>query len=134
MLARPPVVEQRRSVRSGYAIKTDDRAELLALANMLRNIPRDSLSSIPDVIHHSHRVAGRIVAVADRLEMVEPVRATPARQRLMPRPAVGARAVAEGVFGKTKPGRRETRRTITSRKGGRIDVYERASRQMELGL
>ena len=128
---------EQRALGSGqrhFIAQPDDLAELQAVIEQIRNVPRAATASMPDMFHHLRRCAGRLVLVAARLEIValEQKRLPPVR--IPNRPAVDARRVAEGVFGKA-PASRSTTRTITTRKGKSVRVEERrSSAQMELGL
>ena len=95
----------------------------------MRNVPRESTESMPDMFHLLRRLAGTLAAIEIELQ---PVEQRPAR--VVRRPA-GAPSAAEAVFGKSKAPPREQRREIVSRKGGRVRVIERrATAQMELRL
>lgn len=111
---RPFALERRRlPAKPGL----DPIAEILAAAAALQDVPRESTASIPDILFHNRRVAGRIKAVADRIERTwEP------------------KGSAKSVLALSAPVR-EQRREIVGRKGGRVRVIERRSAgQMELGL
>lgn len=131
---RPPVVERRDLPGRRYRARPDDAAELRAIADVMADVPRDAVASMPDVFHFLRRLRGRLVVVVDRLELAEPGRGRTPRQRAPTRSPVEARAVADGVFGKAKPVRREKRRTIGAWKGRAVAVVERSSRQMDLGF
>ncbi len=95
----------------------------------MRNVPRESTESMPDMFHLLRRLAGTLAAIEVELQ---PVEQQPAR--VVRRPA-GATSAAEAVFGKGRAPAREQRREIVGRKGGRVRVIERrAAGQMELGL
>ncbi len=132
---RPPVVERRSLPRPGYAIRADDRAEMGAVIALMRDVPREALATTMDLLHHNRRLAGRLLAVLGRLEVVEAVKvARTPRTRLLDHPRPDARAVAEAVFKRPAMVRREKLRTIPGRKGRRVEVVERVSRQLALPL
>lgn len=114
MSTRHLIVERRRLPAKP---SLDPIAEILAAAAALQDVPRESTASIPDILFHNRRVAGRIKAVADRIERTWEPKGSAKRVLTLP-----ARA-------------REQRREIVGRKGGRMRVVERRSAgQMELGL
>ena len=127
----PPVVEHRSLPRSRYAARPDDAAELRAVIGTMRNVPRESVASMADMFHLLRRLGGKLTAIADRLEVVEPPQRE-ARKRIAPRPSVDARAIAESVFGKTL--RRSKIRSVMTRSGKTVRVERRAQGQMDLGF
>lgn len=113
-----------------YAVRADVRAQLRVVIATMRNVPRESTESMPDMFHLLRRLAGTLAAI--EVEM-HPVEQTPARS--VRRPAGASASAAEAVFGKSRAPAREQRREIVGRKGGRVRVIERRSAgQMELGL
>ena len=111
---RTPIIERRRLPgKPGL----DPIAEILAAAAALQDVPRDSTASIPDILFHNRRVAGRIKAVADRIERTWEPKGSVRRALALPTSA------------------REQRREITVAKGRRVRVVEVGpKRQMELSL
>ena len=125
-------VEHRHLPTRRYTARPDDAAEFRAVIATMRNVPRESVASMADMFHLLRRLGGKLAAIADRLEVVEQPERRPVRQQLGQRPAVDARAVAEGVFGK-RPTRHQIR-SIMTRSGRAVRVVERQAGQMELGL
>ena len=108
------MVVERRRLPAKSAL--DPIAEILAAAAALQDVPRESTASIPDILFHNRRVAGRIKAVADRIERTWEPKGSAKRAPALP-PA------------------RDHHREIVARKGGRVRVIERrATAQMELRL
>lgn len=128
MNARPFAVEHRR-LAPRYAVRADGRAQLRVVIATMRNVPRESTESMPDMFHLLRRLAGTLAAIEVELQ---PVEQQPAR--VVRRPA-GATSAAEVVFGKSRAPAREQRREIVSRKGARVRVIERRSAgQIEMGF
>ena len=98
----------------------------------MRHVPRESMASMPDMLFLLRRLSGALAEVAGRLEPLG--RETTSRTRPRARMAFlgDQNAIAAGRLGKEP--RRDQTRTVFSRRGKRVDVVERASRQMELTL
>ncbi len=122
---RPFAIERAPIAGRRYQAKPDVLTELEAVWRALRDVPREQLASIPDLINHLQRCAGRIPPIMARLEVVAPPPASALRTRLSPRLATDHAAIVEGVFGKPKRSARDQARFVTVAKGRRVRVIER---------
>ncbi len=97
------------------------------MIEIMRDVPREHIESMPDVYHFLRRVTGRLVAIRGRLEVVDQPSIPQRRERLPVRPAADPRTVADASF---KPAAlpapvREQCREITAARGRRVRVVER---------
>ena len=131
---RASVIVERRSLASAprFTAKPDDAAQLQDLIETMRNVPRDSMASMPDMLFLMRRLSGRLAAIAGRLERVEPQAPSCTRTRARGTMQADRDAIIAGVFGKAP--RRDQVRMVTTRAGRSVRVVERSSRQMELNL
>ncbi|WP_158810430.1 hypothetical protein [Beijerinckia sp. L45] len=129
-MTRPFVVERRPlSASPRFTARPDDVAQLHDVIETMRNVPRASMASMPDMLFLLRRLSGKLDAIAARLQPAVPAN-TDARIKGFAQANRAAGVV--GVFGKRLP--RNRTRTVTSCNGDRINVVERQSKQMELSF
>ena len=115
---RPFVRERGILPARRHAVRADDKAELMAIADQLQDVPRESTATIQDMLFHNHRMSRGLRAAAERIEVVDDT----------------GRKVLERSWQAPPPPVRDHVREITSAKGWRVRVVERPTRQLEMAL